>query len=135
MVRQAARRPAQTIWRPLTADLGLLGSPTCHPRPQQGSSQDETCEGQALLHQQIAQSVLTLLCLGMDPLSPSDGRVCIPTREVPLMSPGSGSENGSAVVRPPQSKMDSIKTWSITTYKCMRQPTHLRETGQELTYR
>ncbi|XP_076038961.1 uncharacterized protein LOC143024094 isoform X4 [Oratosquilla oratoria] len=37
MVRQAARRPAQTIWRPLTADLGLLGSPTCHSGPQQGS--------------------------------------------------------------------------------------------------
>ncbi|XP_076038971.1 uncharacterized protein LOC143024094 isoform X10 [Oratosquilla oratoria] len=49
---------------------------------------------------------------------------------VPLMSPESGIENGSAVVRPPQSKMDSIKTWSITTYKCMHQPTHLRETGQ-----
>ncbi|XP_076038957.1 uncharacterized protein LOC143024093 isoform X2 [Oratosquilla oratoria] len=58
--------------------------------------------------------VATVLCLVMSP--------------VPLMSPG--SENGSAVVRPPQSKMDSIKTWSITTYKCMRQPTHLRETGQ-----
>ncbi|XP_076051974.1 arfaptin-2-like isoform X2 [Oratosquilla oratoria] len=69
----------------------------------------------------VAQSVLTLLCLGMDPLSPSDGRVCVPTREVPLTSPGSGSENGSAVVRPPQSKMDTIKTWSIATYKCTRQ--------------
>ncbi|XP_076051980.1 arfaptin-2-like isoform X7 [Oratosquilla oratoria] len=40
---------------------------------------------------------------------------------VPLTSPGSGSENGSAVVRPPQSKMDTIKTWSIATYKCTRQ--------------
>ncbi|XP_076051981.1 arfaptin-2-like isoform X8 [Oratosquilla oratoria] len=43
------------------------------------------------------------------------------TSPVPLTSPGSGSENGSAVVRPPQSKMDTIKTWSIATYKCTRQ--------------
>lgn len=41
---------------------------------------------------------------------------------VPLNSPGSPSQNGdSKLVKAPQSKIDTIKQWSISTYKCTRQ--------------
>ncbi|XP_068249926.1 arfaptin-2-like isoform X2 [Palaemon carinicauda] len=41
---------------------------------------------------------------------------------VPLATPTTpSSENGAAVVRSGGSKMESIKTWSISTYKCTKQ--------------
>ncbi|XP_066983976.1 arfaptin-2 isoform X3 [Macrobrachium rosenbergii] len=41
---------------------------------------------------------------------------------VPLATPTTpSSENGAAVVRSGSSKMESIKTWSISTYKCTKQ--------------
>nr|XP_045588064.1 arfaptin-2-like isoform X3 [Procambarus clarkii] len=41
---------------------------------------------------------------------------------IPLATPTSpGTENGAAVVRTSSSKMETIKTWSISTYKCTKQ--------------
>ncbi|KAK7076558.1 Arfaptin-1 [Halocaridina rubra] len=41
---------------------------------------------------------------------------------IPLATPTTpGSENGAAVVRSGAGKMESIKTWSISTYKCTKQ--------------
>lgn len=31
------------------------------------------------------------------------------------------SEDGASVIRTSHSKMDSLKTWSISTYKCTKQ--------------
>ncbi|XP_013784970.1 arfaptin-2-like [Limulus polyphemus] len=43
---------------------------------------------------------------------------------VPLSSPSpsqNGEDSRSQVTRPPQSKIDTLKQWSISTYKCTRQ--------------
>lgn len=41
---------------------------------------------------------------------------------VPLVTPTTpGTENGAAIVRTTSSKMESIKSWSISTYKCTKQ--------------